>query len=236
MIAVRVVVGVLAVVGIAAVLASMLRTVVLPRGVPARLARIAFLAVYWLLRFRLRLTGRSDYATRDRIFAVEAPLGLFAQLTTWAVLIWLLFAAVFWSLTTDTVDGSAIARALELSGSSRRSAIRSGPALQQLGARSVRSAGGGVGQLGRLVYRGRRIPYHLSTTQFLPLAPLGQPLGARLGGRAGRRRARDHGLRYTATVPRRVMPTRRDPRIDLDRRFSRHSPPPAGTRCGDHAL
>ncbi len=117
MIAVRVVVGVLAVVGIAAVLASMLRTVVLPRGVPARLARIAFLAVYWLLRFRLRLTGRSDYATRDRIFAVEAPLGLFAQLTTWAVLIWLLFAAVFWSLTTDTVDGSAIARALELSGS-----------------------------------------------------------------------------------------------------------------------
>ena len=49
MIAVRVVVGVLAVVGIAAVLASMLRTVVLPRGVPARLARIAFLAVYWLL-------------------------------------------------------------------------------------------------------------------------------------------------------------------------------------------
>ena len=43
MIAVRVVVGVLAVMGVAAVLASMLRTVVLPRGVPARLARIAFL-------------------------------------------------------------------------------------------------------------------------------------------------------------------------------------------------
>jgi hypothetical protein len=118
MIAVRVVVGLLAVVGIAAVLASMLRTVVLPRGVPARLARIAFLAVYWLLRLRLRLTGRSDYATRDRIFAVEAPLGLFAQLTTWAVLIWLLFAAVFWSLIGAAVDGRTISRALELSGSS----------------------------------------------------------------------------------------------------------------------
>src|ERR1700735_3640930 len=116
--AVRVVVGVLAVVGVAAVLASMLRTVVLPRGVPARLARIAFLAVYWLLRFRLRLTGRSDYATRDRIFAIEAPFGLLAQLATWAVLIWLLFAALFWSLTAATVDGRTISRALELSGSS----------------------------------------------------------------------------------------------------------------------
>jgi hypothetical protein len=118
MIAVRVIVGLLAVVGIAAVLASMLRTVVLPRGVPARLARVAFLAVYWLLRLRLRLTGRSDYATRDRIFAIEAPLGLFAQLMTWAVLIWLLFAAVFWSLIGAVVDGRTISRALELSGSS----------------------------------------------------------------------------------------------------------------------
>jgi hypothetical protein len=118
MIAARVIVGVLAVVGIATVLASMLRTVVLPRGVPARLARIAFLAVYWLLRLRLRLTGRTDYATRDRIFAVEAPLGLFAQLATWAVLIWLLFAALFWSLTAGVVDGPTLSRALELSGSS----------------------------------------------------------------------------------------------------------------------
>ena len=74
--------------------------------------------MYWLLRFRLRLTGRSDYATRDRIFAVEAPFGLFAQLATWALLIWLLFAALFWSLTAAMVDGPTISRALELSGSS----------------------------------------------------------------------------------------------------------------------
>jgi hypothetical protein len=118
MIAVRIIVGVLAVVGVAAVIASMIRTVVLPRGVPARLARIAFLMVYWALRARLRMTGRSDYPTRDRIFAVEAPLGLFAQLATWAVLIWLLFGALFWSLTTSTIDGAALSHALELSGSS----------------------------------------------------------------------------------------------------------------------
>ena len=118
MIAVRVIVGVLAVVGVAAVLTSMLRTVVLPRAVPARLARAAFLAVHWLLRLRLRLTGRSDYATRDRIFAVQAPLGVFAQLTTWGVMIWLLFAALFWSVVASAVNGPSISRALELSGSS----------------------------------------------------------------------------------------------------------------------
>ena len=118
MIALRVIVGVLAVVGVAAVLASVLRTVVVPRAVPARLARAAFLTVFWLLRIRLRLTGRSDYATRDRIFAVQAPFGLFAQLATWGVLIWLLFAALFWSLIASTVSGPSISRALELSGSS----------------------------------------------------------------------------------------------------------------------
>jgi hypothetical protein len=117
-IVVRVIVGFLAVVGVGAVLGSMLRSVVVPRGVPARLARAAFLSTYWLLRLRLRLTGRSDYATRDRIFAVGAPLGPFAQLATWGVLIWLLFAVLFWSLTTSTIDGAAISHALELSGSS----------------------------------------------------------------------------------------------------------------------
>src|SRR5947209_11352806 len=98
MIGVRVIVGVLAVAGVAAVIASVLRTVVVPRAVPARLARTAFLIVYWLLRVRLRMTRRFDYATRDRIFAIQAPLGLFAQLAIWGVLLWLFFAALFWSL------------------------------------------------------------------------------------------------------------------------------------------
>ena len=82
MIAVRVVVGVLAVVGIAAVLASMLRTVVLPRGVPARLARIAFLAVYWLListaadgSVRLRHQG-PDICDRGTVWAVRSARDL----------------------------------------------------------------------------------------------------------------------------------------------------------------
>lgn len=118
MIVARVVVGLLAVLGIAAILASVLRTVVMPRAVPARLARVAFLAVVWLLRLRLRMTGRSDYATRDRVFAVQAPLGMFAQLLTWALLLFLMFAALFWALIASRITGASISRALELSGSS----------------------------------------------------------------------------------------------------------------------
>jgi hypothetical protein len=118
MIAVRITVGLLAIVGVGAVLGSVLRTVVLPRGVPARLARVAFLSVRSVLRLRLRLIGRSDYATRDRVFALQAPFGLFAQLLVWASLIWGLFAVIFWSLSASTIDGTGVSRALEQSGSS----------------------------------------------------------------------------------------------------------------------
>jgi hypothetical protein len=118
MIWVQIVVGLLAVAGVAAVLGSVLRTVVLPRGVPARLGRVSFLLVRGVLRLRLRLTGRSDYATRDRIFALQAPFGLFAQLLVWAALIWLLFAVMFWSLSGSTIDGDSVSRALEQAGSS----------------------------------------------------------------------------------------------------------------------
>src|SRR5580704_10182218 len=118
MIAVRITVGLLAIVGVGAVLGSVLRSVVLPRGVPARLARVAFLSVRGVLRLRLRLIGRSDYATRDRVFALQAPFGLFAQLLVWAALIWLLFAVMFWSLSGSAIDGGSVGLAQEQAGSS----------------------------------------------------------------------------------------------------------------------
>src|ERR1700722_1320329 len=118
MIAVRWLVGVLSVIGVATILASVLRTVVLPRPVPARLARLAFLGVRALLRLRLWLTRRSDYATRDRVFALQAPLGLFSQLFLWGSLIFLCFTALFWSVTASSLTGPSIAKALEQSGSS----------------------------------------------------------------------------------------------------------------------
>src|ERR1700733_15730395 len=106
MIWLRVVVGLLSVVGVSAVVGLVLRTVVLPRAVPARLGRVAFLLVRTVLRLRLRWTGRSDYATRDRVFALQAPFGLFAQLLVWAALIWGLFAVIFWSLSASAINGA----------------------------------------------------------------------------------------------------------------------------------
>ncbi|HWE14670.1 MAG TPA: hypothetical protein VG365_14205 [Solirubrobacteraceae bacterium] len=97
---------------------SVLRTVVLPRAVPARLARFTFLAVRGLLLLRLRMSGRSDYKTRDRVFALQAPVGLFAQLLAWSVLIFLYFAALFWALSPQGLTRASIVQAFELSGSS----------------------------------------------------------------------------------------------------------------------
>jgi hypothetical protein len=116
--AVRIGVGVLALAGVIAVLASVLRTVVLPRAVPARLARIVFITVRSLLMLRMRLTRRSDYKTRDHVFALQAPLGVFAQLFTWGALNLLCFAALDWALTSDHITGPSLARAIEISGSS----------------------------------------------------------------------------------------------------------------------
>ena len=82
----RIIVALVGIAGVAGVLVSVLRTVVLPRAVPARLARFTFLAVRSLLVLRLWIFGGSDYERRDRVFALQAPLGLLAQLVTWSVL------------------------------------------------------------------------------------------------------------------------------------------------------
>jgi hypothetical protein len=117
MIAARVIVGLIGLWGVVTVLGSVLRSVVLPRAVPARLARAAFLAVRNLLLLRLRLARRSDYRSRDRVLALQATLGIFAQLIVWAGLIYLCFAALFWSASATRVTGTSISRALEQSGS-----------------------------------------------------------------------------------------------------------------------
>ena len=117
MLAVRILVGVAAVASVLAVLLSVLRTVVLPRAVPARLARLTFLTVRAVLLARLRITGRhTDYATRDRVFALQAPLGVFAQLFVWATLLFVSFSALFWA--SAGTGGRSISGALELAGSS----------------------------------------------------------------------------------------------------------------------
>jgi hypothetical protein len=113
MLVVRIIVAAAALAEVAAVLLSVLRSVVLPRAVPARLARLTFLIVRFFLLLRLR--GHTDYATRDRVLALQAPLGLFAQLFGWALLVFVGFAALFWSV--GDAGHAPLVRALELSGS-----------------------------------------------------------------------------------------------------------------------
>jgi hypothetical protein len=118
MLALRIALSLAALAGVGLTLISVLRTVVLPRAVPARLARLVFLGVRTVLRIRLRLTGRQDYRTRDRVFALQAPLGVFAQLATWGTIIFLSFALLFWAIGRGALTGSSAIRALEQAGSS----------------------------------------------------------------------------------------------------------------------
>jgi hypothetical protein len=114
----RIIVGVAAVAGIVTTFASVLRSVVVPRAIPTHLARVAFLVVRRALVLQLRVMHRTDYHTRDRVFALQAPIGLFAQLFTWGACNLAGFSALFWALSAHRVDWHSITSAIELSGSS----------------------------------------------------------------------------------------------------------------------
>lgn len=79
---------------VAATLASAVKTFVLPRSAQDLLTRIAFLAVRRL--FDLRLRGR-DYASRDRVLAFYAPVGLLSLLVIWLLLVWVGYSGMFWA-------------------------------------------------------------------------------------------------------------------------------------------
>ncbi len=106
--------GAVFVAGLALVLAtagSAVRTVVLPRAVPAVLARVVFLATAAL--FRVRLGRAPSFERRDAVMASYAPLSLLVMLQVWLLLMWAGFAAMEWALGVATPW-----RALLLSGSS----------------------------------------------------------------------------------------------------------------------
>ncbi len=102
------------VVGLAVVVAtagSALRTVVLPRAVPALLGRVVFLTMRAV--FRLRLGRAPSYERRDAVMALYGPLSLLVLLQVWLLLVWGGFAAMDWAAGAPTPW-----RALMLSGSS----------------------------------------------------------------------------------------------------------------------
>src|SRR5688572_15106905 len=107
----RVVAGVLGGAIVVATFASAIRTVVLPRAIPARLTRVVFLFMRAL--FRLRARPSATYEVRDRVMAMYAPVSLIVLGLTWLALIFAGYIGIFWALGERAVSAS-----LRLSGSS----------------------------------------------------------------------------------------------------------------------
>src|SRR5437879_8639001 len=111
MVVVRVITFVLGALLVAATIGSAVRTVVLPRGIPARIGRVVFIGMRVVFRVR---TGRgASYERRDRVMSGYAPASLLALLLTWVLLVVSGFTAMFWGL-----EGGSLREAFVLSGSS----------------------------------------------------------------------------------------------------------------------
>ncbi|HEX2191560.1 MAG TPA: hypothetical protein VHH09_00040 [Acidimicrobiales bacterium] len=110
-VAARVVVFGVGLLVVAAVLGSAVRTVVLPRGVQARLTTLVFVGVRKL--FRLRLGLAPSYERRDRVMAPYAPLSLLTVTLVWLLVVAVGYTGMFWALGTKSVRDAVV-----LSGSS----------------------------------------------------------------------------------------------------------------------
>lgn len=111
MIVLRVALFLLGVAVVAATFGSVVRTVILPRGIPSTLGRTVFIVMRML--FRLRTSRATTYEKRDRIMAPYAPLSLIALLVTWVGLVMAGYTLMYWGLGERSWR-----QALELSGSS----------------------------------------------------------------------------------------------------------------------
>jgi hypothetical protein len=96
---------------VGAVLGSAVRTVVLPRGVQARLTTLVFVGMRHV--FRLRLGLAPSYERRDRVMAPYAPLSLLVLTLVWLLVVAAGYTAMFWALGSRSVRESVV-----LSGSS----------------------------------------------------------------------------------------------------------------------
>ncbi len=102
------------VVGVAMVLttlASVVVTLVVPRGVSSRLANAVTGAVSGL--FRMLAGRRERYEDRDQLLSLAGPAVLVATLATWLALVYFGFALQLWPMA-----GNSFPKALEVAGSS----------------------------------------------------------------------------------------------------------------------
>jgi hypothetical protein len=90
---------------------SAVRTVILPRGVPSKLARMVFLPTRAV--FRLWAGPGATYERRDRVMVLYAPVSLLILLGVWVTLVLAGYTAMFWAL-----GGRSLRTAFVLSGSS----------------------------------------------------------------------------------------------------------------------
>src|SRR4030095_4302324 len=75
---------------------SLVRTFLVPRALQAHLARAVFVTVRRV--FRLRASERHDYAMRDRVMALYAPVALLVLLAVWFTLVLAGYSAMFFAL------------------------------------------------------------------------------------------------------------------------------------------
>lgn len=75
---------------------SAIRTILVPRPLQAQLSRAVFVLVRRV--FRVRASERHDYAHRDRVMALYAPVALVTLLGTWLGLTFVGFVAISWAL------------------------------------------------------------------------------------------------------------------------------------------
>lgn len=102
-----VIVGAFMVVG---TVGSAIRSTILPRGVRSWISRVVFLSTRVV--FRLRTRRSSTYEQRDRIMAMYGPIALLTLLTTWYVIIFAGYTALYYGVGIDRVGD-----AFRLSGS-----------------------------------------------------------------------------------------------------------------------
>jgi hypothetical protein len=95
---------------VVSVFGSAVRTVVIPRGIPARIGRFVFLGMRTV--FRVFARPGLSYERRDRVMTLYAPISLMVLLATWIALVIAGYTLMHWGL-----GGSSLREAFTLSGS-----------------------------------------------------------------------------------------------------------------------
>jgi hypothetical protein len=91
---------------VAGTLASAVTTMVVPRGVPARITRTVFISIRRL--FMLFIRKGADYERQDKVMALYAPATLLLLLQVWLALVLIGYGLMYWPLELNSF-GTALA-------------------------------------------------------------------------------------------------------------------------------